>query len=416
MTIHEIKSRFGIIGSSPLLDRAIDIAIQVAPTDLSVLISGESGSGKEVFPQIIHHGSARKHGPYIAVNCGAIPEGTIDSELFGHEKGSFTGAHEARKGYFEVANGGTIFLDEVAEMPMATQARLLRVLETGEFIRVGSSKVQKTDVRVVAATNVNIPTAIQKGKFREDLYYRLNTVPINVAPLRERKQDIHLLFRKFAADFASRYRMPSVRLDDHAEALLVNYPWPGNVRQLKNVTEQISVIEKNRDVSADVLQKYLPQPQSNQLALVSRSESGGPEINERELLYKVLFDMKKDLVDLKTIVVDLIRNNGNVPGDFSENNARIIRKLYEDVQPVGDDEDNGAVIPYRASAPAHHADDEIHDHEEVEEESLSLQEREIDLIKKALDKHRGKRKSAAKELGISERTLYRKINEYNIKS
>lgn len=416
MTIPEIKTRFGIIGSSPLLDRAIDIAIQVAPTDLSVLISGESGSGKEVFPQIIHHGSARKHGPYIAVNCGAIPEGTIDSELFGHEKGSFTGAHEARKGYFEVANGGTIFLDEVAEMPMATQARLLRVLETGEFIRVGSSKVQKTDVRVVAATNVNIPTAIQKGKFREDLYYRLNTVPINVPPLRERKQDIHLLFRKFAADFASRYRMPSVRLEDQAEMLLVNYPWPGNVRQLKNVTEQISVIEKNRDISADVLQKYLPQPQSNQLAVVSRNEPGGPEINERELLYKVLFDMKKDLVDLKTIVVDLIRNNGNVPGDFSENNARIIRKLYEDVHPVSDEEDEGAVIPYRSPAPAHHPDEEIHDHEEVEEESLSLQEREIDLIKKALDKHRGKRKSAAKELGISERTLYRKINEYNIKS
>jgi transcriptional regulator with PAS, ATPase and Fis domain len=412
MTINDIKSRFGIIGSSPLLDRAIDIAMQVAPTDLSVLITGESGSGKEVFPQIIHHASSRKHGPYIAVNCGAIPEGTIDSELFGHEKGSFTGAHEARKGYFEVANGGTIFLDEVAEMPSATQARLLRVLETGEFIRVGSSKVQKTEVRVVAATNVNIPNAIEKGKFREDLYYRLNTVPINVPPLRERKQDIYLLFRKFAADFAARYRMPSIKLDDHAEQLLINYSWPGNVRQLKNVTEQISVIEKNREITADVLQKYLPQPQSNQLAVINKGE-GGPEFNERELLYKVLFDMKKDLVDLKGIVLEMLQNDGHVPASFNSDKAQIIQKLYDDVQPM--ERRESSVIPYRSPMTESHSEEEIHEHEELEEESLSLQEKEIDLIKKALEKHRGKRKSAAKELGISERTLYRKINEYNIK-
>lgn len=414
MTIQDIKSRFGIIGSSPLLERAIDIAIQVAPTDLSVLITGESGSGKEVFPQIIHHSSARKHGPYIAVNCGAIPEGTIDSELFGHEKGSFTGAHEARKGYFEVANGGTIFLDEVAEMPLATQARLLRVLETGEFIRVGSSKVQKTDVRVVAATNVNIPIAIEKGKFREDLYYRLNTVPINVPPLRERKQDIHLLFRKFAADFAARYRMPHIKLDDHAEQVLINYSWPGNVRQLKNVTEQISVIEKNRDINADVLQKYLPQPQGSQLPMVTKHEGSGPEFSERELLYKVLFDMKKDLVDLKSIVLEMIQNDGHVPQNLNSDKAQIIQKLYDEVKPVPRGE--SGVIPYHPPITQHHPEEEeIHEHEELEEESLSLQEKEIDLIRKALDKHRGKRKSAAKELGISERTLYRKINEYNIK-
>lgn len=415
MTIQDIKSRFGIIGSSPLLDRAIDIAIQVAPTDLSVLITGESGTGKEVFPQIIHHASARKHGPYIAVNCGAIPEGTIDSELFGHEKGSFTGAHEARKGYFEVANGGTIFLDEVAEMPMATQARLLRVLETGEFIRVGSSKVQKTDVRVVAATNVNIPQAIEKGKFREDLYYRLNTVPITVPPLRERKQDIYLLFRKFAADFAARYRMPSVKLDEQAEQALVNYSWPGNVRQLKNVTEQISVIEKNREINAETLQKYLPQPQSNQLAVIPKEGGGGPEFSERELLYKVLFDMKKDLMDLKTIVLELIQNDGSLAHDLGHDKAQILKRLYQDVQPMREEEDDNTVIPYRPPVTQHHPEEEILEHEEVEEESLSLQEKEIDLIKKALEKHRGKRKSAAKELGISERTLYRKINEYNIK-
>lgn len=415
MTIQDIKSRFGIIGSSPLLDRAIDIAMQVAPTDLSVLITGESGTGKEVFPQIIHHASARKHGAYIAVNCGAIPEGTIDSELFGHEKGSFTGAHEARKGYFEVANGGTIFLDEVAEMPMATQARLLRVLETGEFIRVGSSKVQKTDVRVVAATNVNIPQAIEKGKFREDLYYRLNTVPIIVPPLRERKQDIYLLFRKFASDFAARYRMPGIKLDEQAEQVLVNYSWPGNVRQLKNVTEQISVIEKNREINAETLIKYLPQPQSNQLAVIPKEGgAGGPEFNERELLYKVLFDMKKDLMDLKTIVLELIQHDGSLAHDLGHDKAQILKRLYQDVEPMRNEAEDNTVIPYRPPV-TQHPEEEVMEHEEVEEESLSLQEKEIDLIKKALEKHRGKRKSAAKELGISERTLYRKINEYNIK-
>ena len=299
MTIQEIKNRFGIIGGSSLLDRAIDIAKQVSPTDLTVLITGESGTGKEVFPQIIHALSARKHGQYIAVNCGAIPEGTIDSELFGHEKGSFTGAHEARKGYFEVANGGTIFLDEVAEMPIATQARLLRVLESGEFIKVGSSKVLKTDVRVVAATNVNIQQAIEKGKFREDLFYRLNTVPIVVPPLRERKQDIHLLFRKFAADFSSKYRMPTIKLDPSAEQILSNYYWQGNIRQLKNITEQISVIEKNRDITADIMIKYLPIHQTAQLPVLASTSTASNDFSERDILYKVLFDMKKEMMDLK---------------------------------------------------------------------------------------------------------------------
>lgn len=408
MSLQDLKQRFGIIGSSPLLERAIDIAKQVAPTDLSVLITGESGSGKEVFPQIIHHLSARKHGPYIAVNCGAIPEGTIDSELFGHEKGSFTGAHEARKGYFEVANGGTIFLDEVAEMPHATQARLLRVLESGEFIKVGSSKVQKTDVRVVAATNVNIPVAIEKGKFREDLYYRLNTVPIPVPPLRERKQDIYLLFRKFAADFAAKYRMPAVKLDEEAEKALINYAWPGNVRQLKNVTEQISVIEKNREINAETLIKYLPSPANLPMLVKDDRTGGGTEFSERELLYKVLFDMKKDITDLKKIVVDIIQNGTPVE---DKQNDQLIKNLYRDVHHVPSE---STLMPYRHSE-ARHDEEEMHEPAEVVEESLSLQDKEIDLIKKALEKHRGKRKNAAKELGISERTLYRKINEYNIK-
>lgn len=411
MGIQEIKNRFGIIGSSPLLDRAFDIAIQVAPTDLSVLITGESGTGKEVFPQIIHQLSSRKHGSYIAVNCGAIPEGTIDSELFGHEKGSFTGAHEARKGYFEVANGGTIFLDEVAEMPLATQARLLRVLETGEFIKVGSSKVQKTDVRVVAATNVNIAGAIEKGKFREDLYYRLNTVPIIVPPLRERKQDIHLLFRKFAADFAAKYRMPTVRLDSQAEQLLSNAYWQGNVRQLKNITEQISVIEKNRDINAETLAKYLPMKQTSSLPMVVKQEGAtGGDFSERDLLYKVLFDMKKDLTDLKKIVVDLIENDTGLKQDFHPENEQIIKKLYQD---VGAPEVNPVQLGYGEQIIS--KEEEIHEPEVLEEKSLSLQQVEEDMIKNALKKHRGKRKNAAKELGISERTLYRKINEYNIK-
>jgi transcriptional regulator with PAS, ATPase and Fis domain len=411
MTIQELKNRFGIIGGSPVLDRAIDIAKQVAPTDLTVLVTGESGTGKEVFPQIIHALSARKHGQYIAVNCGAIPEGTIDSELFGHEKGSFTGAHEARKGYFEVANGGTIFLDEVAEMPLATQARLLRVLESGEFIKVGSSKVLKTDVRVVAATNVNIQQAIEKGKFREDLYYRLNTVPIMVPPLRERKQDIFLLFRKFAADFSSKYRMPSIKLDAEAQQLLTDYYFQGNVRQLKNITEQISVIEKQRDITADIMRTYLPQQQTSQLPMiVSNSAQGGNDFSERDLLYKVLFDMKKDLTDLKKIVVDLIENDNQLNQDFHPDNASLIKKLYQE---VGTPE-TPIQLGYNNTASPIKTNDQIPLHEVVEE-SLSLQDIEEDMIKKALTKHKGKRKNAAKELGISERTLYRKINEYSIK-
>ncbi len=408
MTVQEIKNRFGIIGSSSLLDRAIDIAMQVAPTDLTVLITGESGTGKEVFPQIIHSLSSRKHGQYIAVNCGAIPEGTIDSELFGHEKGSFTGAHEARKGYFEVANGGTIFLDEVAEMPIATQARLLRVLESGEFIKVGSSKVLKTDVRVVAATNVNIQQAIEKGKFREDLFYRLNTVPIVVPPLRERRQDIHLLFRKFASDFSAKYRMPTIKLDASAEQVLTNYYWQGNIRQLKNITEQISVIEKNRDITADVMIKYLPIHQTAQLPVLASTSTAGNDFSERDILYKVLFDLKKDMMDLKKVVVDLIENDNQLNQDFPPENAQLIKKLFQD---VGTPE-TAIQLGYNTTTPI--IQNQIPATEAVEE-TLSLQEIEEDMIKKALTKHKGKRKNAAKELGISERTLYRKINEYGIK-
>jgi len=412
MTLQEIKNRFAIIGSSPLLDRAIDIAKQVAPTDLTVLITGESGTGKEVFPQIIHNLSARKHGQYIAVNCGAIPEGTIDSELFGHEKGSFTGAHEARKGYFEVANGGTIFLDEVAEMPLATQARLLRILETGEFIKVGSSKVLKTDVRVVAATNVNITQAIEKGKFREDLYYRLNTVPIIVRSLRDRKQDIFLLFRKFASDFSAKYRMPTIKLDTEAEQLLINYYWQGNVRQLKNITEQISVIEKQREINAEIIRSYLPQRTTSQLPMIISNTAQTGDFSERDLLYKVLFDMKKDLQDLKKIVVDLIENDNQLDQDFHPENASLIKKLYQE---VGTPE-TAIQLAYNTTSPAFLKPKEENPiHNIVTEENLSLHEIEEDMIKKALTKHKGKRKNAAKELGISERTLYRKINEYSIK-
>ena len=398
MDIQNIKNRFGIIGNSPLLGRAIDIAMQVAPTDLSVLITGESGTGKEVFPQIIHHLSARKHGQYIAVNCGAIPAGTIDSELFGHEKGSFTGAFEARRGYFEVANGGTIFLDEVAELPIETQVRLLRVLETGEYIRVGSSKVQKTNVRIVAATNVNIPEAISKGKFREDLYYRLNTVPIRVPALRERKEDIPLLFRKFSADFASKYKMPTIKLDTEAENILVEHYWQGNVRQLKNTAEQISIIEKNRDISADVLQKYLLEISASKSIAVFKEE--GSELSERELLYKVLFDMRKDVSDLKRIVFGMLQGNTpfheeNLPMSPPSNNVSSEPIILSPIK-------NEKVI-----AP-------IHRHEEVQE-TLSLEEKEVEMIKKALEKYKGRRNKAAKELGISERTLYRKIIRYGIK-
>ena len=415
MTLQDIKQRFGIIGSNPLLERAIEVARQVAPTDLNVLINGESGTGKEVFPQIIHQNSARKHGQYIAVNCGAIPEGTIDSELFGHEKGSFTGAHEARKGYFEVADGGTIFLDEVGELPLTTQARLLRVLETGEYIRVGSSKVQKTNVRVVAATNINFNIAIEKGKFREDLYYRLNTVPINLPPLRERKGDIYLLFRKFASDFATKYRMPAVKLSVEAEQALVNYYWPGNIRQLKNITEQISIIEKERDITLEGLLLYLPNYNSSKLPAINNAAFGtssSSEMNERDLLYKVLFDMKKDLNDLKKVVHSIVQVGGSSIGNLPSDDLQTINKLYNN-------ENNYPIVSNVNEVKVHNPiivkDNPLGFNQPiVVEESLSLQDKEIDMIKKALKKHKGKRKYASQELGISERTLYRKINEYNI--
>jgi transcriptional regulator with PAS, ATPase and Fis domain len=414
-----IKQRFGIIGNAPGLNRAIEVAVQVAPTDLSVLITGESGVGKEVFPQIIHQHSARKHGKYIAVNCGAIPEGTIDSELFGHVKGSFTGALSDRKGYFDVADGGTIFLDEVGELPLSTQVRLLRVLEAGEFIKVGSSEVQKTDVRVVAATNVDLTQAISKGKFREDLYYRLNTVPIIVPPLRERREDIVLLFRKFAHDFAERYRMPTLRLDEEARNLLVSFTWPGNIRQLKNITEQISVIEREREINGLILRGYLPHFHEKQLPALYHKTEENTFASEREILYKVLFDMKKDMTDLKKLVYDLLES------DFKEHevksdNAHIINKLYKEGE-------NGFDVDSYETSPAHLPAtqktnpgvnkidaDNIEDTVEYIEESLSLEKKEKELIEKALNKYNGKRKHAANELGISERTLYRKIKEYDI--
>ena len=388
--VQQIKQRFGIIGNSPGLNRAIDVALQVAPTDLSVLITGESGVGKETFPQIIHQNSPRKHGQYIAVNCGAIPEGTIDSELFGHEKGSFTGALADRKGYFEVADGGTIFLDEVGELPIPTQARLLRVLETGEFIKVGSSKVLKTNVRIVAATNVNLIQAVADGKFREDLYYRLNTVPIQIPPLRERPDDIILLFRKFAGDCAEKYRMPPVGLDDEARQLLTSYRWPGNVRELKNITERISVIEENRDITADVLRLYLPDLNVEKYPVLVKKQDNDQKFfnSEREILYQVLFDMKKDVNDLKKLVHDIM--GGKMP------------------MPVADE------TPYaHPIRPVHSAP--IQEAEAVEEEeTLSLEEVEKEMIRKALEKHNGRRKNAAADLKISERTLYRKIKEYNL--
>lgn len=407
MDILAIKQRFGIIGNSPLLERAIDIARQVAPTDLSVLITGESGVGKEIFPQIIHHMSSRKHGAYIAVNCGAIPEGTIDSELFGHEKGSFTGAHEARKGYFEVASGGTIFLDEVAELPLSTQVRLLRVLESGEFFKVGSSKSQKTDVRVVAATNVDVPLAIDHGKFRQDLFYRLNSVPIAVPALRERKEDILLLFRKFASDFAEKYRMPVLELDEDAKQILMNYRWTGNIRQLKNFTEQISIIERDRNVSALTLQHYLPETTRRDLPVLFKDFNKGNEMSERELLYKVLFDMRRDITDLKKLVGEIIGHD-EVASHFSNSATHIPDHLMP--EPVR--QDVSRVTLHDRHQPA---DDVAFVHGEIMEESLSLQDRELELIRRALDKHEGRRRNAAKELGISERTLYRKIREYGIK-
>lgn len=413
MDIQDIKNRFGIIGNSPLLNRAIDIARQVAPTDISVLITGESGSGKEVFSHIIHQLSARKHGPFIAVNCGAIPEGTIDSELFGHEKGSFTGAHESRKGYFEVVDGGTIFLDEVGELPTGTQARLLRVLETGEYIRVGSSKVQKTNVRVVAATNVDIYEAVQKGKFREDLYYRLNTVPLRIPALRERKEDIYLLFRKFVADFTDKYRSPNVQLTEDGQQLLANFSWPGNVRQLKNIAEQIAVLEKERVVDAQILQNYLPTDVKSNLP-VHVAQKNNDDFSERDLLYKVLFDMKKDMVELKKLVVEIIQNG--ISSRTFEDNSPYIRKLYNEVDTPHEQLGASSTLTIHQPQSAEQSDDfRIHTQEAEEvEESLSLVEKESDLIKKALKKHKGKRKSAAQELGISERTLYRKIKDLNL--
>jgi transcriptional regulator with PAS, ATPase and Fis domain len=412
MNTQDLKQKFGIIGNNPLLERAVDIARQVAPTDLNVVINGESGTGKEVFPQIIHQNSARKHGPYIAVNCGAIPEGTIDSELFGHEKGAFTGATEARKGYFEVANGGTIFLDEVGELPLSTQARLLRVLESGEYIKVGSSKVLKTDVRVVAATNINFYQALEKEKFRPDLYYRLNTVPIYLPPLRERKEDIHLLFRKFTNDFAAKYRMPGIKLTGDAEQVLINYYWPGNIRQLKNIAEQISIIEKNREINADLLLKYLPQYNSSNVPTVLRTDgfSSGAAFDstDKEIIFKVLRDTRAELNDLKKVVYDLVSNATGKINAVNSEDIQIINRIYN----AGGEsnKDNSALSFHTPALQVNNGNAQV-----IEvEETLSLQDKEIDMIKKALRKHKGKRKYAAKELGISERTLYRKINEYKI--
>jgi len=422
--IQSVKQRFGIIGTSELLNRAIDIAVQVAPTDLSVLITGESGVGKENFPQIIHFYSHRKHGPYIAVNCGAIPEGTIDSELFGHEKGSFTGASADRKGYFEVADGGTIFLDEVGELPLSTQVRLLRVLEAGEFIKVGSSKTQKTNVRVVAATNLNMSQATRDGKFREDLFYRLNTVPIAVPALRERKEDIVLLFRKFASDFAEKYRMPALKLTDDAKQLLANFYWNGNVRQLKNITEQISVIEQQREINSQILRNYLPKDEIERLpALFSNSQSEHKTFNsEREILYQVLFDMKRDMTELKKLVHDIMQNQpveGQVPHlDFQSSYYSQAENIFNP-QPAGVDFKSEKInrdIPYQQVADDVEVFQDADEYDELESnpKPISLIEMERQMIKNSLDKFRGKRKLAAKELEISERTLYRKIKEYGI--
>lgn len=412
MEVQQVKQRFGIIGNAPLLNRALEVAIQVAPTDISVLVTGESGTGKEIIPQVIHQLSSRKHGEYIAVNCGAIPEGTIDSELFGHEKGAFTGASGSRKGYFEVADGGTIFLDEVAELPMQTQVRLLRVLETGEFIRVGSSKVIKTNVRVVAATNENMQQAIANGKFREDLFYRLSTVPISLPPLRQRDGDIHLLFRKFASDFGDKYRMPAIKLTPDAIDLVNQYSWPGNIRQLKNLVEQISVIETSREIDSLTLNGYLPVNRDNTPAVINKEST--ESINERELMYKFLFDMKKDLTDLKKLVVEMVAKNGNMNLDGDQ--ANLVSRFYEDVHMANVNPTR--ILPSTPQQdpveyPVKHEEEHFEAHEEVEE-SLSLEDREKELIKKALQKHKGKRKYAASELGISERTLYRKIKEYNL--
>lgn len=418
--IQQVKQRFGIIGNSPDLNRAIDIALQVAPTDMSVLVTGESGVGKENFPQIIHQFSHRKHGTYIAVNCGSIPEGTIDSELFGHEKGSFTGATGERKGYFEVANGGTLFLDEVGELPLSTQARLLRVLETGEFIKVGSSKVEKTDVRVVAATNLDMVTATRNGRFREDLYYRLNTVPIRIPALRDRKDDIPLLFRKFASDCAEKYSMPPIVLTDSARQMLKEYYWPGNIRQLKNITEQISIIEQTRDITPDILKLYLP---ANEVGLIPVGTINASEQknfnNEREILYQVLFDMKKDMNELKKIVHDIVAGNMK-PGDIIS--SSVVNSSEKPLTPmVVNQTDRTSSLPIKDDGhtiiPASTiADADVIEAPEYEEETLSLQDVERDMIIKALERHNGKRKNAAQDLKISERTLYRKIKEYNLEN
>jgi transcriptional regulator with PAS, ATPase and Fis domain len=405
-SLQTTKQRFGIIGNDVHLNRALEKAVRVAPTDISVLVTGESGVGKESIPKIIHSLSHRKHAKYIAVNCGAIPEGTIDSELFGHEKGAFTGATTARKGYFEVTDGGTIFLDEVGELPLTTQVRLLRVLENGEFIKVGSSEVQKTNVRIVAATNLNMQEAIAKEKFREDLYYRLSTIEIPLPPLRDRNEDIHLLFRKFASDFAQKYRMPTVRLDENAIKLLMNYRFPGNIRQLRNIAEQISVVEEDRLITAQNIAQYLPNYNKNLPAVI-----GGTSANdfstERDIMYKVLFDMRSDINDLKKLTLDLMKT-GDIE-KVEEKNHQLIEKIYAD-QEVKDHAIEVLKIPQNASP------DKNYDFIETieEDESLSLQDKEVEMIKKSLEKNNNKRKLAAKELGISERTLYRKIKQYDL--
>lgn len=416
-SIQAIKQRFEIIGNDPKLNRAIEKAIQVAPTDISVLVAGESGVGKESIPKIIHSLSHRKHGKYIAVNCGAIPEGTIDSELFGHEKGSFTGATSTREGYFEVADGGTIFLDEVGELPLTTQVRLLRVLENGEFIKVGSSQVQKTNVRIVAATNVNLFNAIEKGKFREDLYYRLSTVDISLPPLRERKDDIHLLFRKFASDFSHKYKMPPIKLDDNAVQLLQKFRWSGNIRQLRNVAEQISVLETNRDITVTTLQSYLPMEGSNLPSVINEKKSESDFSTEREILYKVLFDMKSDLNDLKKLTLELMQN-GNVK--VQETNQHLIKKIYGQKENANDidfeEEPRTSIMTSSTEDNNYEEQEDNYQFAETieEEEVLRLEQKEIEMIKKSLEKNKGKRKAAADELGISERTLYRKIKQFDL--
>lgn len=418
MDIQNIKQRFGIIGNDPKLNRVLEKAMQVAPTDISVLVTGESGVGKEAIPRIIHSLSNRKHGKYIAVNCGAIPEGTIDSELFGHEKGAFTGATQTRSGYFEEANGGTIFLDEVGELPLTTQVRLLRVLENGEFLKVGSSVVQKTNVRIVAATNVQMLQAIQKGRFREDLYYRLSTIEIHLPSLRERQDDIHLLFRKFASDFAQKYRMPPVRLTPNAIDLLTKYRWSGNIRQLRNIAEQISVLEPNREIDYQTLQSYLPDVVQNLPMAINQQKSENDFSNERELLYKVLFDMKSDLNDLKQLTFKLLQNDSSK--EIHQENQALIHKIYGKTDEVSfatpeSLENPTMIIPSNESNHKIFPQKPHYDYaEEVQEEPISLQDKELELIQKALERHNGKRKNAANELGISERTLYRKIKQYDL--